>query len=123
VALFTKNEHRVANFHTVNTPPIVVVTGELIAGARNCGIASPGGGMIAVPGTDEGRRLEWACVVDIPTGAAACKPDTACIDCRGIVGITDGIAGMLGRSDGVATGDPNFDNPGGEEEKSNFTTL
>lgn len=79
--------------------------------------------MIAVPGTDEGRRLEWACVVDIPTGAAACKPDTACIDCRGIVGITDGIAGMLGRSDGVATGDPNFDNPGGEEEKSNFTTL
>jgi hypothetical protein len=30
------------------------------------------------------------------------------------VGITAGIAGMLGISDGVVTGDPNFDNPGGE---------
>jgi len=63
-------------FSYVNTPPIVVVTEELIAGARNCGIASPGGGMIAAPGTDEGIRLEWACVVDIPIGAAVCKPGT-----------------------------------------------
>ena len=39
------------------------------------------------------------------------------------MGITAGIAGMLGRSDGVATGDPNFDNPGGESEKSNFYIL
>lgn len=77
MALLTKHTDRAANIHTVNTPPIVVVTGELIAGARNCGIASPGGGMIAVPGTDEGRRLEWACVVDIPIGAAVCKPGTA----------------------------------------------
>lgn len=63
-------------FSYVNTPPIVVVTGEFIAGARNCGIASPGGGMMAAPGTDEGIRLEWACVVDIPIGAAVCKPGT-----------------------------------------------
>jgi hypothetical protein len=33
------------------------------------------------------------------------------------VGITVGSAGMLGSSDGDATGDPNFDNPGGEKEQ------
>jgi hypothetical protein len=92
-----------------------------MAGARNCGIANPGGGMIAVPGTDEGRRLEWACVVDIPIGATVCKPGIACIDCRGIVGITVGSAGMLGSSDGVATGDPNFDNP--EEKNKKIYTV
>jgi hypothetical protein len=101
----------------VNIPPIVVVTGELMAGARNCGIASPGGGIIAVPGMDEGRMPEWACVVDMPTGAAVCKPGIACIDCRGIVGITVGNVGMLGSSDGAATGDPNFDNPVGEKQR------
>jgi hypothetical protein len=29
-----------------------------MAGARNCGIASPGGGIIAVPGIDEGKMPE-----------------------------------------------------------------
>jgi hypothetical protein len=106
------------SFHDANVPPIVVVTGEFMAGARNWGIAKPGGGMIAVPGTDEGKRPEWACVVDIPTGAAVCRPGTACIDCRGIVGITVGSVWMLGISDGVATGDPNFDNPGGGKENN-----
>lgn len=88
-----------------------------MAGARNCGIAKPGGGMQAVPGTDEGKRPEWACAVVIPIGAAVCKPGIACIDCRGIEGITVGRAGMLGSSDGVATGDPNFDNPGMKKRK------
>lgn len=79
-----------------------------MAGARNCGIASPGGGIIAVPGMEEGSMPEWACAADIPTGAAVCKPGIACI------GITDGNVGMLGRSVGAETGDPNFDNPAGQ---------
>jgi hypothetical protein len=105
-----------------NVPPIVVVTGEFMAGARNCGIAKPGGGMQAVPGTDDGKRPEWACVVVIPIGAAVCKPGIACIDCRGIEGITVGSAGMLGSS-GVATGDPNFDNPRMKKENSKFPYI
>jgi hypothetical protein len=100
----------------VNIPPIVVVTEELKAGARNCGIASPGGGIIPAPGMDEGRMPEWACVVDIPIGAVVCKPGIACIVCKGIVVITVGSVGMLGSSDGAATGEPNFDSPMGKKQ-------
>ncbi|PSN33618.1 hypothetical protein C0J52_16493, partial [Blattella germanica] len=83
--------------------PPTVVTGELMAG-ENWGIASPGGGMIAVPGMAGGMIPGVGCTGDIPIGATVCKPGMLCTGWSGIVGITVGIVGSISPGGGGGGG-------------------